>query len=138
MKILELRFIVLREGSFFFFFFFFFFFQYGPILGKLFFSYGKLVINKFCVHNCVIESVYAPSASCSALFYKYRKFPVISPTAYKPPLVIGPSTWKQKYSSGYKPPRILAPPLVFLVFLILSTLAEPCTTSNTKLVKIAQ
>ena len=41
----------------------------------------------------------------------YRKIPVISPPAYKPPPpVIGPSNWKQKNTSGYKPPPGYKPP----------------------------
>lgn len=55
--------------------------------------------------------------------------------------IMSPSTWKQKNSSNYTPPPPPPPDtspldLVFLVFL--STLAEPCTSSNTKLTKIVE
>ena len=43
---------------------------------------------------------------------------------------------EQNNSSSYKPPGY-EPPLVFLVFLILSNLTEPCTTLNPKLGKFA-
>ena len=43
---------------------------------------------------------------------EYRKIPVINPPLLSRP-VIGPSTWKQKNTSGYKPPPDISPPVVF-------------------------